>query len=233
MKEIHIKDKLAEIGMPVEELSLGDFDQIGHHTAYKARGRGTELYNKVGCYFRPNYERGLLIYSLIKKNKLKSYLEVGYGRGYSAMCAALAFSELGEGKVVTVDPALSQTEIERARNIFGKEFVDYITFVHARSQDYLPTLDETFDMVYIDGDHTVDAVRNDWEHTKDKYNKFLLFDDYHKPDYQKQAEIQCSEVIDEIEDESKELIIMDRRIFLDDRRKTDEEINYGQVLLTK
>ena len=40
-------------------------------------------------------------------------------------------------------------------------------------------------------------------------------------------------MIDEIEDESKELIIMDRRIFLDDRRKTDEEINYGQVLLTK
>lgn len=231
MREIHIKNKLEEIGMPVSSLSLGDFDQIGHHTAYKSRTRGTEQYNNVGCYFRPNYERGLLIYSLIKKNKLKSYLEVGYGRGYSAMCAAFAFSELGEGKVVTVDPILTEEEINRVGSIFGKQFIDYISFVHARSQDYLPTLEDKFDMVYIDGDHTVDAVRNDWEHTKDKYNKFLLFDDYHKKEIQ--ADIECSQVIDEIEDDSKELIIMDRRIFFDDRGLPDEEINYGQVLLTK
>ena len=231
MKEIHIKDKLKQIGMPVEDLSLGDFDQIGHYTAYKSRDRNSEQYKKVGCFFRPNYERGLLIYSLIKKNKLKSYLEIGYGRGYSAMCAALAFSELGEGRVVTVDPILNQDEINRVASIFGKSFVDHISFVHATSQDYLPSMEETFDMIYIDGDHTVDAVRNDWEHTKDKYNRFLLFDDYHKKEIQ--ADIECSQVIDEIQDESKELIIMDRRIFQDDRNLNDDQINYGQVLLTK
>ena len=36
-----------------------------------------------------------------------------------------------------------------------------------------------------------------------------------------------------VEDDSKELIIMDRRIFFDDRRIEDDDINYGQVLLTK
>ena len=46
-------------------------------------------------------------------------------------------------------------------------------------------------------------------------------------------EISCSKVIDKIEDDSKELIIMDRRIFMDDRNLPDEEIQYGQVLLTK
>tara|TARA_R110002074_G_scaffold389627_1_gene573056 strand:+ start:341 stop:1036 length:696 start_codon:yes stop_codon:yes gene_type:complete len=231
MKETHIKEKLKEIGMPVEELSLGDFDVIGHYTAYKTRSPESSQYKTVGCFFRPNYERGLLIYSLIKKYNLKSYLEIGYGRGYSSMCAAKAFMELGEGKVTTVDPILEQDEINRVGSIFGKEMMDHITFIKATSQDYLPKVNETFDMVYIDGDHTIDAVRNDWEHTKDKYNRFLLFDDYHKKEIQ--ADIECSQVIDEIEDESKELIIMDRRIFLDDRRKTDEEINYGQVLLTK
>ena len=74
MKEIHIKNKLKKIGMPVDSLSLGDFDSIGHFTAYKDRAEGSELYKKVGRFFRPNYERGLLIYSLIKKHNLKSYL---------------------------------------------------------------------------------------------------------------------------------------------------------------
>ena len=42
----------------------------------------------------------------------------------------------------------------------------------------------------------------------------------------------CAKAIDEIEGLEKELIIMDRRIFLDDRLMKDEEIDYGQVLIT-
>ena len=46
-------------------------------------------------------------------------------------------------------------------------------------------------------------------------------------------DIECSKVIDNITNYQKELIIMDRRIFFDDRGYTDDEIDYGQVLLTK
>ena len=67
MKTIDIREKLKKIGMPVEELTLGDFDQIGEYTAKKNRSPQSELYRTAGCFFRPNYERGLLIYSLIKK----------------------------------------------------------------------------------------------------------------------------------------------------------------------
>ena len=74
-------------------------------------------------------------------------------------------------------------------------------------------------------------MRQDWENTKDKYEKLLLFDDYHKQ--QTEKSIECSQVIDQIEDESKQLIIMDRRIFHDDRELRDDQIDYGQVLLTK
>jgi len=48
-----------------------------------------------------------------------------------------------------------------------------------------------------------------------------------------QKDISCANLIDSIEDKSKELIIMDRRIFFDDRRIPDDEIKYGQVLLTR
>ena len=55
----------------------------------------------------------------------------------------------------------------------------------------------------------------------------------HLPTKESGPEIQCAKLIDTIEDLSKELIIMDRRIFFDDRRYTDEELDYGQVLLTR
>ena len=231
MKEIHIKNKLKKIGMPVDSLSLGDFDSIGHFTAYKDRAEGSELYKKVGRFFRPNYERGLLIYSLIKKHNLKSYLEVGFGRGYSALCAAKALEENGGCKITTIDPAIHPQQWEMIQQVFPKPWVDMITIAQVKSQDYLAMHKDKYDFIYIDGDHTYDAVKEDWENCKDRYNNFLLFDDYHKT--QEKEEIQCSKLIDEIEDDSKELIIMDRRIFFDDRRVPDKQIDYGQVLLTK
>ena len=79
-------------------------------------------------------------------------------------------------------------------------------------------------MIYIDGDHTYDAVKKDWELSKDKWEKVVLFDDYHMPT-KNQKDIECAGVIDQIEDPTKELIIMDRRIFVDDRGMKDEEID--------
>ena len=59
-----------------------------------------------------------------------------------------------------------------------------------------------------------------------------MFDDYHMPT-KSQKDIECSRVIDNIDEFEKELIIMDRRIFFDDRRILDEDIDYGQVLIEK
>jgi len=232
IKKINIKDKIKSLGINLEDLRLGDFDQIGEVTAKKKRDPGSELYKTVGAFFRPNYERGLLIYSLIKKYNVKSFLEIGFGRGYGTMCAAMALAENGGGKITTIDPAFDQNFLNQLSEIFPKNWFDQIQFVKGKSQDYLSQMKDKFDFVYIDGDHTYAATKADWELTKDRYNKVLLFDDYHLPG-KVQKDIECSNLIDQIEDDSKELIIMDRRIFLDDRGYTDDQINYGQVLLTR
>lgn len=232
MKQTHIKVKLEELGFPVENLSLGDFDAIGEFTAKKNRNPGSELYKKVGCFFRPNYERGLLIYSLIRHYKVKSYLEIGFGRGYSAFCAAKAMEEDGlDGKIITIDPNFDKNHLQNLSKIFPKSWFEKIEFVQARSEDALPKLD-SFDMIYIDGDHTYEAVKKDWELCKDKWNKVCLFDDYHLPT-KNEKDIECARVIDQIENNTKELVIADRRIFVDDRGMKDEEIDYGQVIMTK
>ena len=138
-----------------------------------------------------------------------------------------------KGQITTIDPNFDEKFLQALGEVLNPAWFKYIKFVKGQSQDILPKVqEEKFDLVYIDGDHSYSATKSDWENTKDLYEKFLLFDDYHLPSKDDPG-IECSRLIDEIDDDSKELIILDRRMFFDDRRLTDEEIDYGQVLLTK
>ena len=211
--------------------NLGLFDEIGELTAKKKRSPDSDLYRSAGAYFRPNYERGLLIYSLIKKYNVKSYLEIGFGRGYSCFCAAMALAETG-GQVVTVDPFLDENLIQQLKRIFPNNWVEIISFQRCTSDNYFLHNNNKFDMIYIDGDHRYDFVKRDWENSRERFEKLVLFDDYHLPG-KLQKDIEVSSLIDSIEDYEKQLVLMDRRIFLDDRGYKDSEIDYGQVILTK
>lgn len=232
MKTINIKNKLHELGCELSELSLGEYDYIGRFTAERTRDANHPLFKSVGMFYRANYERGILISSLIRKYKISSMLEIGFGRGYSTFCAAKTFCDLGiNGKIVTVDPAFDQNHLNLLQQVFPREWFEKIEFKSGKSNEVLPFINDKFDLVYIDGDHSFEGTKYDWEMTKDKWNKCLLFDDYHLP-VKNDPGIQCRELIDTVDHPTKELIIMDRRIFFDDRRLSDEQIDYGQVLLT-
>ena len=205
MKKIIIQEFLKELDVDLEDICLGDFDAIGEYTAKKNRDRNSQLYKQVGCFFRPNYERGILIYYLIRKFEISSMLEIGFGRGYGTFCAAKAMSDHGiDGSITTVDPNLSEQFVQQLTNIFPKNWFDLINFSKTTSDDYFSQNNENFDLIYVDGDHRYNAVKNDWKNSENRFNKFLLFDDYHLPTKQ-QKDIDCAKVIDEISEYEKNL----------------------------
>lgn len=232
MKTTHIRQKLIDLGRPVESFVLGDFDALGEFTAKKSRDRSSSLYRSTGCFYRPNYERGLLINALIKHYHVRSYLEVGFGRGYSAYSAAMALEEMGgSGRVTSIDVKFDRTHLNNLQTALPSQWSERIDLIEGKSVDVVPRLAD-FDMIYIDGDHTYNGIKADWEVCRDKWKSVVLFDDYHLPT-KVMKDIECSRLIDEINDDTKELIVMDRRIFLDDRGYTDDQIDYGQVVMTR
>lgn len=242
MKTTHIIEKLETLGVSKDAIIKGDFDYIGEYTAKRSRNPDDPNF-KHGAFYRSNYERGILIYNLIRKFDLDSFLEIGFGRGYGTFCAAKAFYDSGKSlsrdRIITIDPALEKKNIETLQGVFPSEWFDYISFYKGMSRDVLPTLaGKKFGLVYIDGDHSYVGTKSDWEMTKDLYDKFMLFDDYHLPSKVDKGTIECSRLIDEIDYKIEncnepELIILDRRIFHDDRGVPDDQVNYGQVLFTK
>lgn len=239
MRQVNIRQKLEEMGVSLDSIIMGDFDYIGEFTAKRDRKPGDPNYKKAGAFYRSNYERGVLIYHLIRQFNLTSMLEIGFGRGYATFCAARAFHDAGtKGKVVTIDPNLDENYVKALRHVLPQDWFTYITFMKGTSQSVMPKIaDSRFDLIYIDGDHSYAGTRHDWEQTKDKCTKFTLMDDYHLPE-KNDPGIQCRAAIDEIDWKSEgflepELIIMDRRLFFDDRRFSDDQITYGQVLLTR
>jgi hypothetical protein len=236
MKTLLIQDKLKALNIDPNSIILGDFDQLGEFTAKRTRTPDSEHYRSSGFFYRANYERGILISSLIKKYELSSFLEIGFGRGYSTLCAAKAFYDLGiSANIVTIDPALEENYVNELQKILPKEWFSCITFIRGTSQQALEQVTDKFDLIYIDGDHSYEATKHDWLMTKDKFKSFLLFDDYKLSE---DPHIKCRKAIDEIDHELEnchepELIKMDRRMFVDDRRLSNDEIDYGQVLFTR
>lgn len=242
MRTVLIQEFLSSIDVDVSSICLGEYDEIGELTAKKTRRRDDPLYAKVGWSFRPNLERGILLSSLVRRFEVKSFLEVGWGRGYSSTCVAKTFDELGtSGTVTTIDTKFDEQHLALMKQAFPTSWLKHMTLMEGKSSDVLRQLrekDQRFDLVYIDGDHTYEGVKSDWELCKGMATRFNLFDDYHLPSKDSGPGIEVARLVDEIDWDAegfKEpvLIIGDRRIFFDDRRIPDDQVNAGQVLVER
>lgn len=236
MKTLMITDQLEDMGVDLNDVNFGKFDALGDITARRTRNPQSEGFKKHGAFYRANYERGILIYYLIRElasgSEEFSMLEIGFGRGYASACALMSMEDHGiEGRVTTVDPVINQGQLTAISSMVPSVMSKLHCLQGTSRQAFESGMLEakSFDFSYVDGDHSEEGVKYDRDHVLPITKKMILFDDYHLDD--QEEHIQCRKPIDEITAD-KRLIIMDRRLFPDERGLKDEEIRYGQVLVS-
>lgn len=114
----------------------------------------TDLQNELRKYAEENNvpivhkEVGQFLRVLIKSNNIKRILEVGTAIGYSSILMAEA---AGDGaKIITIerDENMYNTAIE---NIKKAGFEDRIQVIKGDALEVINNIEETFDMIFIDG----------------------------------------------------------------------------------
>ena len=142
-----------------------------------------------------NYERGILLYSLIAKYKPQNVLEIGTAKGYSTLCMAWAMHDYNiPGTIYTIDPTLDtkfEIKIDDEINVLTttqlwKKIVPYEWL--SKIKPYAGYSGEIMDkhqfpkidFAYIDGHHVFEAVEHDfYSFLNTSSNDFrILFDDY-------------------------------------------------------
>ena len=229
-----LKDLDVEIGT---DIHMGNFDVLGWQLAAKIRDKNSDGYKNHGCLFRPNYERGILIYSLIQKKGLVNILEIGFGRGYVTACAATAIHSKGlMGSVTTVDPYHDEQKLNQFKSALNPAVANMvnITPVQKTSNDFFNDLspDTRFDLIFIDGDHRYEAVANDYQNAIKFIDRgYIIMDDYHMPT-KVDKDIDVANFVDTLSsDVDRKLVLTDRLLFNDDRGRNADSLDYGMVLL--
>jgi predicted O-methyltransferase YrrM len=93
--------------------------------------------------------QGRLLAMFSKMLQPKRILEIGTYTGYSAVCLAEGLME--HGQLITIDNNEELEETAKA-NFSNAGVADKITYLMGDAREILPTLDQTFDLVFIDAD---------------------------------------------------------------------------------
>ncbi len=95
------------------------------------------------------FYQGRLLSMLSKMINPRRILEVGTYMGYSALCLAEGLTE--DGKIITLD-IQPETHLI-AKSFWTKSAINHLIEGHlGNALEIIPTLDETFDLVFIDAD---------------------------------------------------------------------------------
>ena len=110
---------------------------------------------------------------IYNRTKPKRVLEIGFNAGHSAY---LWLNKFPEVTYHSVDICLHEYTEECANKM--QVLYPNFSFTKIDSRLLTPNYMSAYDMVFIDGDHSVQAFRKDWDTARKSGVKWILVDDY-------------------------------------------------------
>lgn len=115
-----------------------------------------------------NLEEKLFLFGLLRMLKPETVIEVGVSAGHMTCWLALALHINDKGNMVSVDNfskrhggQASSSDVARSR-LAANDLGSCVSFVKSDSVEFMKSIaDDTFDFVWIDGDHSFDGARAD------------------------------------------------------------------------
>jgi predicted O-methyltransferase YrrM len=157
------------ISHPTEELikqNCNFIDQYNEISKWDWSDRGASSY--AGSI---TYRQMPCLKDILAVTNAKSVLEIGFNCGFSALIWLLS----GVDYLHSIDMAGSDNGIRTLKKIYEEKF----DFLRINSFDLkYSDLNKSFDIVFIDGDHSVNGVINDITKSLLFNPKYIVFDDY-------------------------------------------------------
>jgi hypothetical protein len=179
IETLFIRDFLSKIDVYSESVNLGEFDYIGEFTAKSQRSPLTPEYSKLGAFFRNDYERGILLYYLVRMLKISSVFELGIERAYSTLCVARALNETTGGTVTSVERSIEQEHVVALSKLFPHEWFKHIKFIKGEFEQSCLSLEELktkqFELISVNLKNPNDLVTT-WKHIRGKWSRAIVID---------------------------------------------------------
>jgi predicted O-methyltransferase YrrM len=124
-----------------------------------------------------------LLFGLVHAMRPAVCVEIGSARGRSTCFIGIALERVGNGHLYAIDPhesttwsdvGASDTYEELCRNLRASGVDERVTIIRKYSPDAAKDWSLPIDLLFIDGDHSYEGVKRDWELFAPRVREFGL-----------------------------------------------------------